>query len=273
MSKKQPIQRTRASKEKLLDQDTPFAIRESFNHLRTNLMYTLKDDEINGCPVYGITSTGEATGKSTVIANLAVSYSKIDKKVLVIDSDMRCPVQHLIFELDKEHVGLSEILSSILPDTDKAIRHTKIENLDLISSGAIPPNPSELLMGNKLSKLIEKYRQCYDVIFIDFPPIDIVTDALVNSTYITGYIFVVRSGRSDTKRVRASIESMERVGAKILGIVLNDASIKGSLGYSYRYRRYGYSYYDTKNKSRSASPVANKAEGAATANNNSTKEN
>ena len=235
------IIRGRAPRERVLDESSPFAVCEAFNHLRTSLMYTAKDD-LNGSPVYAITSSGEATGKSAVIANLAISYAKINKKVLVIDADMRCPVQNLIFDLDTEHVGLSEILSNIVTDPHVAVRNTKHEGLDVITSGAIPPNPSELLLGNRFASLIEKFRHLYDVVFIDFPPIDVVTDAVSTFENITGYIFVVRSNKSDSKKVRATMETMERLGAKIVGVVLNDTNIKsgkGGYGYNYGYDRYG----------------------------------
>lgn len=220
--------RGRDSHERVLSDNSPFAVREAFNHIRTNLMYTRKDDQ-NGNPVYAITSAGESTGKSTVIANLAISYTKINKKVLVIDADMRCPVQNLFFNLDVvDHTGLSEILSSIVNDPCDAIQHTEFKNLDIIPSGVIPPNPSELLLGSRFSSIIEKFRHIYDVIFIDFPPIDIVTDAIATFENITGYIFVIRANQSDSKNVRTTVDMMERLGAKILGIVLNDANIKST---------------------------------------------
>lgn len=219
------IIRGRNSRERVLNDNTPFAVREAFNHIRTNLMYTRKDDK-NGSPVYAITSAGEATGKSTVIANLAIAYTKINKKVLVIDADMRCPVQDLIFELDNEHIGLSEVLSSIVDDPNDAISQTNFNNLDVITSGAIPPNPSELLLSSRFCEIVEKFRHVYDVVFIDFPPIDIVTDAIATFPNITGYIFVVRSNQSDSKNVRTTVDTMERLGANIVGIVLNDANIK-----------------------------------------------
>ncbi len=242
------IIRQRASRERILDETSPFAIREAFNHLRTNLMYTIKDDH-NGNPVYAVTSAGEGAGKSTVIANLAVSYTMMNKKVLIIDADMRCPVQNLIFELNKEHTGLSEILSNIVSDPLEAISNTKYKDLDVITSGAIPPNPSELLLGNRFASLIEEFRRIYDVVFIDYPPIGVVTDAVATSENITGYIFVVRSNKSDSKKVRTTTETMERLGAKIVGIVLNDSNIKGGKGgYGYRYSRYSSSSYEQQSK-------------------------
>ena len=127
-------------KERLLDDNTPFAIKESFNHLRTNILYTTKD--ITQCPVYAITSSGESAGKSTIIANLAISFAQVPKKVLLIDADMRCPVQNQIFKFPKESIGLSELLSGIEKDPKKAIIHSNYPNLDILGSGHIPPNPS-----------------------------------------------------------------------------------------------------------------------------------
>ena len=243
------IIRGRNSRERVLSDNSPFAVREAFNHIRTNLMYTRKDDQ-NGSPVYAITSAGESTGKSTVIANLAISYTKINKKVLVIDADMRCPVQNLIFDIDSENIGLSEILSSIVDDPTDAISKTSFANLDVITSGAIPPNPSELLLSARFPAIIEKFRHIYDVVFIDFPPIDIVTDAIATFERITGYIFVVRANQSDSKNVRTTVETMERLGAKILGIVLNDANIKSSKkSYGSKYTLDTQSHTDTKNAS------------------------
>lgn len=230
----------RNKNERILDDNSPFAVREAFNLIRTNLMYTKKDEQ-NGNPVYAITSAGEATGKSTIIANLALSYSKTNKKVLIIDADMRCPVQNLIFGIDNDHAGLSELLSSIVEDSSDAIRNTKFENLDIITSGAVPPNPSELLVGTRFTDILQKLRHVYDVVFIDFPPIGIVTDAIATFESITGYIFVVRANYSDSKKVCATIDTMERVGAKILGIVLNDVNIKTGKSYY----RSAYSHYDS----------------------------
>ena len=247
------IVRGRNSRERVLNDNSPFAVREAFNHIRTNLMYTRKDDQ-NGNPVYAITSAGESTGKSTVIANLAISYAKTNKKVLVIDADMRCPVQNLIFELDNEKTGLSEILSSIVNEPDDAISKTSFENLDVITSGAIPPNPSELLLSSRFSTIIEKFRHVYDVVFIDFPPIDIVTDAIATFENITGYIFVVRANQSDSKNVRYTVDMMERLGAKIVGIVLNDANIKSGK------KSYGSKYHLESHYKKSAKNIVSKKE-------------
>lgn len=213
-------------KSRLINEETPFAIRESFNLLRTNLMYTAKRAG-EGCPIYGVTSAIENVGKSFIVANLALSYAAAHKKVLIIDSDLRAPVQHKTFDINEKHEGLSELLSGIQKDPDKVIAKTEYENLDIIPGGHIPPNPSELLLSDTFNKCLQKWSNEYDVIFIDFPPVGIVSDALVVCKIITGYLFVVRSGKSETRLVETSIEQMHTVEAKILGIVLNYVDIKG----------------------------------------------
>lgn len=221
---------------KVLDSKTPFAVSESFNQLRTNLMYATPADV--SCPVYAITSVKEASGKSTIIANLAISFSQIGKHVLLIDGDMRCPALYDFFGLEKRQSGLSELISGIEADViTKDVR----PGLDVITSGRIPPNPSELLSSAKLRELIAEWRKTYDAVFFDFPPMGVVSDAVILSDEITGYVFSILSGRDHAKNVLATIEAMEQVGAKILGTVLNDYDLKASGYYSYRYK-YNYKY-------------------------------
>lgn len=240
-----------------LTSDVPFAIREAFNQLRTNLMYTITDDS-SDAPVFAITSSAENTGKSMIITNLAISFSQLDKKVLLIDADLRCPVIHDYFGYDDKQQGLSDYISGFATDV---VIHDVRKNLDLVTSGRIPPNPSELLASPRFSACLDGWKKEYDIIFIDFPPIGIVTDSVANFKAITGYIFTIRSGRSTAKKINASIESMERLGAKIVGVVLNDYDIKGSGYYRHNHK---YSKYERKRASKyakSAKLSAEKAEG------------
>ena len=223
----------------LLGSDTPFAIRESFNHLRTNLMYTFPEQE--SCPAFGITSVNENVGKSTIIANLAVSFAQIRKRVLLIDGDMRCPTLFRFFDIDAKHAGLSELISGI--ENDVVISDVA-PGLDLITAGRIPPHPSELLVSNRLKELLAEWKRCYDIIFFDFPPVELITDALSLCQELNGYLFGISSGHNRAKDVTNWIESMEQVGAKIVGVVLNDYNIKGS-GTHYRNRYSSYRKYNS----------------------------
>ena len=218
----------------LLDENTPFAIRESFNQFRTNLMYTFT--EADGCPIFGITSVNEDSGKSTVLTNLALSFAQLGKKVLLIDADMRCPALYRFFEIDQNRLGLSEVISGI----EKNVVISDVRpNLNLITSGRIPPNPSELLTSKRFKELLLEWKQAYDIIFVDFPPVGLITDAVTVCGELDGYIFTVASGRDSAKEVNNCIASMEQIGAKIVGVVLNDYNIKGSDSY-YRNRYTGY---------------------------------
>ena len=220
----------------LLDDSTPFAVREAFNHLRTNLMYTLNEDE--GCPIFAVTSAEEATGKSTMMANIALSYAMAAKKVLLIDADMRVPMQPRIFKMDRNLHGLSELLSGIEENDRTLIRPSGTEGLDILLSGITPPNPSELIMSSRLEQYLKKWRMEYDAIFIDFPPVGIVTDTLAPHKLLTGYIFVIRSNNSDARKVTFALDAMKKVDAKILGIVFNDVDAKSYVGKPKKNSRY-----------------------------------
>lgn len=216
----------------LINDETPFAVRESFNLLRTNILYTRAKG--NGAPVFGITSAGESSGKSTIIANLAYSFANTSKKVLLIDGDMRCPVQQEFFGYKKGTAGLSEVLSGIVKDWREVVIKTDNSFMDVLSSGRIPPNPSELLLGPDFNKIIDEIKGEYDYVFIDFPPIGVISDAVSVASYIDGYIFVIRANVSDTISVNDALNNLEGVGANVVGIVLNDVNYKaGGLGGRY----------------------------------------
>ena len=227
---------------RLLNHSTPFAIREAFNHLRTNLMYTLNDEE--GCPIFAITSADESAGKSTVVANIAISYAMASKKVLLIDCDMRAPMQCKIFKMDKTLPGLSELLSGIEEDPAPLIHNTENEGVSLLLAGMTPPNPAELILSQRFEQYLKTWRMEYDAIFIDFPPVGIVTDTLAVNKLVTGYVFVVRSEKSDSRKITAALDAMAKVDAKVLGIILNDVNAKS---YSRRARRGARSsYYESR---------------------------
>ena len=237
-------------RDNLLGEKSDFFIREAYKTLRTNVSFTLAGEE--ACKVVVVTSSMQGEGKSITATNLAISYAMTDKKVLLIDCDMRRPKLARLMEKGNK-VGLSNLLM----DYDllgEAVQHTDIEGLDVILAGSIPPNPSELLGSARMRKLIEEMKGKYDYIFLDSPPINMVTDAAVLAPKSNGVLFLVRANQSERGAVIHAVNQLERTQAKILGFILNDVDME-RLHYSRskqyrsyfrygRYSRYGYSSTD-----------------------------
>lgn len=224
---------------RLLNKKTPFAITEAFKALRTNLCYTTRGEK---CAVYGMTSAYVSAGKSLIISNVAVSFAQMNKKVLLIDGDLRCPVIHKIFGLDNKVQGMSDLLAGMCSYEDIYRRNGGYENLNIITSGKIPPNPAELLASENMKKFMETVKEEYDVVLIDLPPVCEVSDAGIIYDQVTGYTFVIRSGYSDRRMISLAVEIMEGFGATLSGFILNDIDIKSGDYYKNKYYS-GYSKY------------------------------
>lgn len=249
------VDRTHANEEEsahLITDESPMRVLEAYRMARTNLFYSGDSEE--KATVFGVTSASPGEGKSVTCANLAISFAMSGKRVLVIDCDMRKPTQKNLFEVVAEK-GLSEYLAGVV-DVPEVVE-TRYENLSLLSSGRCPPNPAELLYRPRFSVLMEKLCAEYDFIFVDLPPVGLISDATIVAPYIGSYIFVVRMKRSDYRSVQSAADSIEGVGGKIAGIMINDVEELGSF-YYYRgkhYGRYGkYSryygkYYGNRNSS------------------------
>lgn len=220
---------------KLLSDRSPFAMNEAFRTLRTNMFYTSKGDS---CPVYGITSSFANSGKSLIISNLAISFAQLNKRVLLIDCDLRNSVIHKVFGMERGF-GISELLAGSDNAVDRCLKKTAYDNLQIITAGGMPPNPTELLASERMGKFIEFLKNHFDVIFIDLPPIGLVTDATVLSDVVTGYVFAVRSGMDDDRSLRHSVSLMEQTEANIIGFILNDVNPKGGGKYGKYGGRYG----------------------------------
>lgn len=220
---------------KFLSPETPYAISESFKTLRSNVSYSVHAE---GAPVLGVTSIRKASGKTIVLANLAASYAQLGKRVLLIEADMRVPAVHKVIGV-KKSAGLSEILAGIAPDYKKCIITSKVQGLDVILSGQIPPNPSELLSSNRMRNLIEAARAEYDLVLLDLPPFAGITDASVVSNLVDGYLLVVRMGYTNLRELKYGMNDMKQIGMHILGFVVNDISMKSN---HYAYYRYGYKH-------------------------------
>ena len=221
---------------KLIDKETPFAVLESYRTIRTNLFYT---GLMTKSAVIGITSPLAHEGKSLTCANLAITFGMANKRAVIVDCDMRAPSQGMIFSLETDAVGLSDYLSGQV-DTVPVIK-TSYENLSVVVSGRRPPNPAELLLGDRMESLLKTLKEEYDVIFLDLPPVAVVSDASVVASRVGGYLVVLESFQSDVSNTDRALHLLESVNANILGFVLNNVPQKGR-GYG-RYKGYStYSY-------------------------------
>jgi len=204
-------------------------ISEQFRTLRTNLQYSLVDQTLQSIV---ITSTGPETGKSMTAANLAVVFAQQGKRTLLIDGDLRKPTVHYTMRLNNLH-GLSSLL--IGEDTlENAIQPTGVKDLDAITSGPIPPNPSELLSSKRMKELLAALKEHYDMIIFDTPPMYAVTDAKIITELVDGSILVIRSGHTAIEEAKGAVKALEDVQTPLLGTVLNDVE-KSKDNYYYNY--------------------------------------
>jgi len=205
-------------------------ISEAFRTLRTNVQFTSVDSETKKIM---ITSAGPREGKSSTAANLAVSIAQAGKSVLVIDADMRNPTQHKLFGLSNA-VGLSV---SLVQDQgyQAYIEETAVPGVSVLTGGPIPPNPAELVGSKRMKRLIEEVSTQYDIVLIDTPPIIAVTDAAILAQEVDGVILVLAAGEVNKDFAQRAKEQLEKVGAKILGAVLNKVDMKTSEYYYYYY--------------------------------------
>ena len=247
-----------AERRNLLSTQSDFFVLEAYKTLRTNVSFALADKEV--CPVIMVTSALQNEGKSITALNLAVSYAMADRRVLVIDCDLRRPkIARLLNE--RAAVGLSNLIMD--PNLrSEAVRSTKIKGLDVLLSGNIPPNPSELLGSSRMERLLQELRQEYDIIVLDSPPVNVVTDAVVLAPRSDGVLFLVRANHSERGAVIHAVEQMEYAKAKILGFALNDVEAektpfghgkyRGTYYGRYGYGKYGYSRYGYSNQNQDA---------------------
>lgn len=222
----------RASNNELISEKTPKAIAsENIKSLRTNLQFTAVDRTLKTILV---TSTNASEGKSFVAANLAISFAQTDKKVLLVDCDLRKGRVHKIFNIPNTK-GLSNLLAGELRMFNKYVHSTKTKNLDVITCGTYPPNPSELLASKKNKQLINVLRDFYDVIIFDGAPVGGLADSLILSSFVDGVLLVVKDGNTSKSDLNSVKSSLNKVGAKILGVVINMTNRKTLRYYNYYY--------------------------------------
>ena len=226
---------------KLTDKDAPFHIIESYKSIRTNLSFALSTVEKK---TFAVSSANPGEGKSTTSANIAIAIAQSGSHVLLIDADMRKSVQHKIFELVNKK-GLSTAVSK-MHTPDECIQKNVMENLDVMTAGPIPPNPSELLASEMMEQMLNELSEKYDAILIDTPPVNVVTDAMELAKSVSGIVLVVRYGRTTDEDVDNVFKRVELANMNLLGFILNGVKSKHA-GY---YSKYGkgkyYGYYGAK---------------------------
>lgn len=200
---------------------------ESYRTLRTNIQYSSFDKEYK---VIVVTSSEPGEGKSTTAGNLAVSLAQGEKKVILIDCDLRKPSLHKKFKISNI-MGLSDVLIGREVIENAATRYKK--NLTVLTSGKIPPNPSEMLGSKSMTALIKELQGIFDYIILDTPPVQAVTDSQILGAKADGVILVVKAEKTKKESVQNSINLLKKVNAHIIGTVLNGVDNKRNKYYYY----------------------------------------
>ncbi|EOV3165007.1 polysaccharide biosynthesis tyrosine autokinase [Acinetobacter baumannii] len=208
---------------------------ESLRSIRTAIHFALANTKNN---IIMIASPSPEVGKSFISTNLATIFAQGNKRVLLIDADMRRGYMHKYFDVDVKP-GLSELLSG-QADLQKVLHKTQVANLDVITRGKSPTNPSEILSSNQFKELLEQLQSQYDHIIIDTPPVLAVTDGIIISQYTGVNLIVARYAKSQMKELELTVNRFEQAGVKVNGFILNDIQ-RASAGYGYGYN-YAYAY-------------------------------
>jgi protein-tyrosine kinase len=211
--------------------DPKSPISEQYRTIRTNIQFSFIDETMRSLM---ITSSSPSEGKSTTAANLAIVFAQQGKKVLLIDADLRKPTVHYTFRLNN-YTGLTSVLtrsSSLL----SACQETNVENLYVLTSGPIPPNPAELLSSKMMDNCLQELYETFDLIIFDTPPVLAVTDAQILANKCDGTILVVASGKTEIDAAVKAKELLTAANAKLLGVVLNQRKLREGHYYYYEYK-------------------------------------
>lgn len=227
----------------ILNRQTPFVIREAYKIARTNIIFSVSGSGSDDCKIIALTSANPGEGKTTSALNLAITFAQTGAKVLIVDGDLRKPRIHQYLGVVKTD-GLSTILSN-QKTFDEVVYRDIRDGLDCLASGSIPPNPAELLASDAMKQLLDMLKTRYDYVFIDTPPVTVVTDAAALSSSVNGLVVVVREGFTNHESVEHALNLLKIAKAKILGFFVNDIDPASANYGAYRKsygRRYGYKY-------------------------------
>jgi len=210
----------------MVDPKSP--ISEQYRTIRTNIQYSTVDKNVKTLMV---TSSGPGEGKSTTVANLAVTFAQQGKKVLLVDADMRKPTVHYTFN-QTNTFGMTSVLTKQV-SLEEAISETSVENLYVLTSGPIPPNPSELLSSKSMEQIFQTSENLFDIVLFDTPPLLAVTDAQILANRCEGTVLVVYSGKTEKDQLLKAKELLDSAQSKLLGVVVNNKKIQDTNYYYY----------------------------------------
>jgi non-specific protein-tyrosine kinase len=208
----------------LSDPRSPAA--EAYRTLRTNIYFSGLDRSIQTLLV---TSAAPVEHKSLPVANLAVAMAQGDKTTVLVDADLRRPSLHTLFGL-KNEAGLTSLFIDIKGPIAPALQEVGVPNLKVLTSGPLPPNPAELLGSQRMLDVIAALKQQADIVLFDAPPVIAVTDAAVLGTRVDGVVLVVNAGHTRREHARRAKEQLEKLNIRIVGAVINGASVDSSVG-------------------------------------------
>ena len=208
----------------LSDPRSPAA--EAYRTLRTNIDFSGLERSIHTLLV---TSVASNENKSITVANLAVSLAQGDKKTILVDADVRRPAQHALFGLNNEK-GLTSLFIDTKGPLEPALQATRVPNLQVMTSGPLPPNPAELLGSQRMLDVIEALKSRADIVLFDAPPVIAVTDASVLGTRVDGVLLVVQAGQTRREQAKRAKQQLEKLHIRVIGAVLSGASLDSGMG-------------------------------------------
>ena len=224
----------------ILNDDTPWAVKEAYKTMRTNVTLSLPDE---GHRVIAFTSAEPHDGKTTNAINFAISLAQIDKKVLLVDCDLRKPMVAKMLNVESAP-GLSDMISGQARARD-AMARLDGYGIDVIPAGTLTPDPTLLLQSSRMKMVLQELKKVYEYIVVDLPPATVVTDASILAELMDGFLLVVRHLETDYRSVSDMMEQLKLANAQIIGFVYNGTGSGEDRYYknNYGYRKYGYGYY------------------------------
>lgn len=247
--KKNKVSENDFQQERIISSETDFNTVETYKSIRTNIMFSIPKSDSG--KIISITSAAPGEGKTTTSVNLAITFAQTGAKVILLDCDLRKSRIHRYLKIDRKE-GVTNILCGFCKFED-AVRRNVRQNLDVLTAGEIPLNPAELLENSAFADLLDRLKSEYDYVFIDTPPVTVVTDAVIISKQCNGVVVVVRSNSSTFDLLDSSMDFIKKSGTKIIGVIMvgcEERKIRygkyknSKYKYKYKYSNENYAYED-----------------------------